>query len=154
LIVFSYLSIVHPIIILVIFLFLSFMLKHFCAPCSFPSLSLHPLSSIILYSFSSPFICYIILQYITYITLHCITLHYTTCPGSEVRQNDCRMWNMSYKYLLLHQYIHMLTTAHWVFSEHESNWLLFICRCLVVLMLIEAKFLAWSILFFIMTPSS
>jgi hypothetical protein len=30
--------------------------------------------------------------------LHYITLHYITFPGSIVTQNDCRMWNKSYKY--------------------------------------------------------
>jgi hypothetical protein len=32
------------------------------------------------------------------IMLHYITLHYITCFDSEVRQNYCRMWNMSYNY--------------------------------------------------------
>jgi hypothetical protein len=26
------------------------------------------------------------------------SLHYIASPGSRVRQNDCRMWNVSYKY--------------------------------------------------------
>jgi hypothetical protein len=27
-----------------------------------------------------------------------VTLHYITFPGSKVSQNDCRMWNKSYRY--------------------------------------------------------
>jgi hypothetical protein len=27
-----------------------------------------------------------------------VTLHYIAFPGSIVSQNDCRMWNMLYKY--------------------------------------------------------
>jgi hypothetical protein len=28
----------------------------------------------------------------------CLHIHYITFPGSKVSQNDCRMWNKSYKY--------------------------------------------------------
>jgi hypothetical protein len=42
-------------------------------------------------------------NYITlnYVTLYYIALHYIallTFPGSQISQNDCRMWNMQYKY--------------------------------------------------------
>jgi hypothetical protein len=32
------------------------------------------------------------------IKIHYIILHYITLPGSKVSQNDCSMWNKSYKY--------------------------------------------------------
>jgi hypothetical protein len=31
-------------------------------------------------------------------SLHYIILYYTAFPGFKDSQNDCRMWNMSYKY--------------------------------------------------------
>jgi hypothetical protein len=50
--------------------------------------------------FQIPTLHYLTLHYIALhcSALHCIALHCIAFPGSRVSQNDCRMWNMPYKY--------------------------------------------------------
>jgi hypothetical protein len=43
-------------------------------------------------------------------------LHYTAFPGSKVSQNDCRIWNMSYKYK-------NICTVQLMFSYKKTQWL-------------------------------
>jgi hypothetical protein len=55
-----------------------------------------------------------------------VILHYITFPGSKVSQNDCRMWNKSYKYKK-HLYSTTKAFQKYIHTHINQDWQLTLC---------------------------
>jgi hypothetical protein len=46
-----------------------------------------------------------------------ITIHYIAFPGYKVSENDCRIWNMSYKYKNMYSITEVFTQENTVITQ-------------------------------------